>query len=82
MLGNNHRSARGLANAGRVMLVQRDARVIDSLPDIDVPTLVLVGEHDRLFLAASDYMAAKIVGAKKVVVAGAGHAANVSYNFV
>jgi len=77
VLGNNHRSARGLANAGRVMLVQRDARVIDSLPDIDVPTLVLVGEHDRMFLAASDYMAAKIAGAKKVVVAGAGHAANV-----
>ena len=77
VFGNNHRSARGLANAGRVMLVQRDARVIDSLPDIDVPALVLVGERDRMFLAGSDYMTAKIPGAKKVVVPGAGHAANV-----
>lgn len=76
-LGTNHRSARGLANAGRVMLVQRDARVIDALPDIDVPALVLVGERDRMFLAGSDSMAAKIPGAKKVVVPRAGHAANV-----
>ncbi|MBW2416406.1 MAG: alpha/beta fold hydrolase [Deltaproteobacteria bacterium] len=77
VLGDNHRSARGLANAGRVMLVQRDARVIDSLPGIDVPTLVLVGERDRMFLAGSDYMASKIPGATKVVIPGAGHAANI-----
>jgi pimeloyl-ACP methyl ester carboxylesterase len=50
--------------------------VIDALPRIDVPTLVLVGEKDRPFLAASDMMAAKIPGARKVVLAGAGHAAN------
>jgi pimeloyl-ACP methyl ester carboxylesterase len=77
VLGDNHRSARGLANAGRVMLVQRDARVIDSLPGIDVPTLVLVGEHDRMFLAGSDHMAAKIPAAKKVVIPAAGHAVNI-----
>jgi len=76
LLGNNHHSAQGLANAGRVMLAQRDARVIDSLPGIDVPSLVLVGERDRMFLAGTAYMAAKIPGAHKVVVPGAGHAAN------
>ena len=42
-----------------------------------MPTLVVVGEHDKPFLAATDYMAAKIPGATKVVIAGAGHAANI-----
>jgi pimeloyl-ACP methyl ester carboxylesterase len=42
-----------------------------------VPALVLVGERDRPFLAAADYMAGKIPGAEQVVVPGAGHASNV-----
>jgi len=72
-----HRSAEGLAVAARGMLTQRDARVIDSLPAIAVPSLVVVGANDAPFLAASDYMAAKIPGAQKVVIPGAGHAANI-----
>jgi pimeloyl-ACP methyl ester carboxylesterase len=72
-----HRNADGLALAARGMLAQRDARVISSLPGIRVPALVLVGANDTPFLAASDYMAAKIPGAKKVVIDGAGHAANI-----
>lgn len=71
-----HRSAEGLARAARGLLVQFDARVIDALPSIAVPTLVLVGERDQPFLAATDYMAAKIPGARKVVLPDAGHAAN------
>jgi pimeloyl-ACP methyl ester carboxylesterase len=71
-----HTSAKGLALAARGMLAQRDARVINSLPDINVPSLVVVGAKDEPFLKASDYMAAKIPGAKKVVVPDAGHAAN------
>ena len=46
--------------APRGMLTQRDARVIESLPDIKVPSLIVVGADDTPFLAASDYMAAKI----------------------
>jgi pimeloyl-ACP methyl ester carboxylesterase len=72
-----HRDATGLARAARGMLTQHDARVISSLPEIQVPALVLVGANDTPFLAASDYMAAKIPGAKKVVLPGAGHAANI-----
>ena len=72
-----HRNAIGLAKAARGMLTQHDARVISSLPDIAVPSLVLVGANDQPFLAASDYMAAKIPGAKKVVLPDAGHAANI-----
>ncbi|MGI8839848.1 MAG: alpha/beta fold hydrolase [Caulobacteraceae bacterium] len=73
----DHRSAKGLALAARGMLAQRDSRVIDSLPAIAVPTLVVVGADDTPFLAASDYMAVKIPGAKKVVIPNAGHAANI-----
>jgi pimeloyl-ACP methyl ester carboxylesterase len=73
----SHRDASGLAHAARGMLTQRDARVIELLPDIKVPALVVVGADDAPFLAASDYMAAKIPGAKKVVVPAAGHAVNI-----
>jgi pimeloyl-ACP methyl ester carboxylesterase len=72
-----HRSARGLALAARGMLAQFDSRVIESLETIRVPTLVLVGERDEPFLGATDYMAAKIPGARKVVIPAAGHAANI-----
>jgi pimeloyl-ACP methyl ester carboxylesterase len=38
---------------------------------------VLVGARDKPFLAAADYMAAKIPGATKVVIPDAGHASNI-----
>jgi pimeloyl-ACP methyl ester carboxylesterase len=72
-----HRDASGLARAARGMLTQRDAGVIETLPHIKVPALVVVGADDTPFLAASDYMAAKIPGAKKVVIPAAGHAVNI-----
>ncbi|MEA2836296.1 MAG: hypothetical protein QOD89_846 [Bradyrhizobium sp.] len=72
-----HRDASGLARAARGMLTQRDAGVIETLPNIKVPALVVVGADDTPFLAASDYMAAKIPGARKVVIPAAGHAVNI-----
>jgi len=71
-----HRSAQGLAGAARGMLRMTDGTLIGALPQIAVPTLVLVGADDRHFLAAADYMAAKIPGAQKIVIPDAGHAAN------
>ena len=71
-----HRSARGLAGAARGMLAQEGSALIDALPQIAAPTLVLVGSEDTHFLAAADYMTGKIPGARKVVIPGAGHAAN------
>src|ERR1700724_1133518 len=73
----SHRDASGLARAARGMLTQRDAGVIETLPHIKVPSLVVVGADDAPFLAASDYMATKIPGAKKVVIPAAGHAVNI-----
>lgn len=72
-----HRDASGLARAARGMLTQKNARVIESLPAIAVPSLVVVGANDTPFLAASDYMAAKIPGATKAVIPDAGHSANI-----
>ncbi|HXR35322.1 MAG TPA: alpha/beta fold hydrolase [Candidatus Binataceae bacterium] len=72
-----HRNAQGLALAARGMLTQKDSRVIDSLPSIRVQALVLAGADDEPFLQSTSYMAAKIPGAEKVIVPGAGHAANI-----
>jgi pimeloyl-ACP methyl ester carboxylesterase len=67
----------GLAHAARGMLAQQNADVIRSLPDVAVPTLVLVGADDTNFLAAADYMSATIPKAEQVVIPAAGHAANI-----
>jgi pimeloyl-ACP methyl ester carboxylesterase len=71
-----HRNFRGVANAGRTMLKQYNDRVIHSLPDISVPTIVVVGADDEGFITSTDYMVSKIPGARKLVIANAGHASN------
>jgi pimeloyl-ACP methyl ester carboxylesterase len=43
------------------------------LADLDVPTLVLVGEDDVLLREPSDRLAAAVPGARLVVIPGAGH---------
>jgi pimeloyl-ACP methyl ester carboxylesterase len=73
---SDHRSAAGLAMAACGMLTQRDSSVIDSLTNIAVPTLVIVGEKDRAYLAASNYMARTIPNATQVIIPNAGHAVN------
>jgi pimeloyl-ACP methyl ester carboxylesterase len=75
--GDAHKDINGLILAARGTLTQRDAHVINGLPSIAVPALIVVGAEDKHFLGAADYMAAKIAGARKVVIAGAGHAPNI-----
>jgi pimeloyl-ACP methyl ester carboxylesterase len=72
----HHRSAQWLAHAARGMLAQDGAHVIDSLPSIRVPTLIVVGDQDEPFLAPCRYMAGKIPGARLEVIKGAGHSSN------
>ena len=67
----------GLAHMSRKIVAQRDSRVIDSLSQIKVPTLVLVGSEDRPFHAAADYMAKIIPQAQRAVIPQAGHASNI-----
>jgi pimeloyl-ACP methyl ester carboxylesterase len=71
-----HSSAAGVALAARGMLAQADGTVIESLPAIAVPTLVLVGSLDTPFAGAASYMAAKIPGATLAVIDNAGHMSN------
>jgi pimeloyl-ACP methyl ester carboxylesterase len=73
-----HRDASGLVHAARGTLPQHDTRVIDSLPSIKVPTLVVVGTRDEPFLDSCRYLAAKIPSASLVEIPDAGHAPNVS----
>ncbi|MEX2206056.1 MAG: alpha/beta fold hydrolase [Myxococcota bacterium] len=65
--------ALGLARVARGILAQHDARVLESLSAITVPTLIVVGEHDTPFLAGSRYMAEKIPRALLEVIANAAH---------
>ncbi len=74
---SEHRAASGLVNAATGMLTQQGPHVINSLPDIAVPTLLIVGENDKPFLQAMEYMERKIPDAKRLVFADAGHVANV-----
>lgn len=74
-----HRDATGLARAARGILTQRDSAVLDGLPRIAVPTLVVVGENDATFRPGSTYMAEKIPGARLVVIPGAGHAPMITH---
>jgi pimeloyl-ACP methyl ester carboxylesterase len=74
--GNRHRSAEGLALAARGILAQHDGLVMEELPKIRVPTLIVIGADDTPFLGASDYMAKRIATARKVLLDGAGHMPN------
>jgi pimeloyl-ACP methyl ester carboxylesterase len=51
--------------------------VIDALPDLSMPALVVVGENDKPFLRAAEVMAAKLPQSQHVVIAGAGHIVNI-----
>jgi pimeloyl-ACP methyl ester carboxylesterase len=72
-----HESVEGLIMAARGILVQSDARVIEALSNIRVPTLLIVGAEDEPFLAGMRYMACKIPVSTHVVIPNAGHAPNI-----
>jgi pimeloyl-ACP methyl ester carboxylesterase len=66
---------RGLALFGRHIAGPAPS-VIDELPRIDCPVLVLVGEDDPAYLRAAEVMAAKLPRAERHVIPGAGHISN------
>jgi pimeloyl-ACP methyl ester carboxylesterase len=66
----------GFAHTRRKILERSDDEIVGSLDSIRVPTLILCGEFDQRFLAASDLLATQIPGAQKVILKGAGHVSN------
>ncbi len=73
---DGHRDLAGVARAACRMMRHHDGSVLESLPSVRVPALVLAGERDTPFLAGIDYMARKIPDAEKIVLPDAGHTAN------
>ena len=73
---DGHRDLAGVARAARYTMRHRDGSVMESLPSVRAPALVLAGERDTPFLAGIDYMARKIPNAEKVLLPDAGHTAN------
>lgn len=72
-----HRSVTGLVHATRGILAQRDPSVLQSLPSIGVPVLVVVGSEDEDYLVSAEVFAKKVPRSTKVVLDDAGHAANI-----
>jgi pimeloyl-ACP methyl ester carboxylesterase len=68
--------AHGLALAARGILTQRDARVIDALPAMMIPALVVVGGRDKDYLGAAKYLATHLPRAVHAVIPDAGHVSN------
>ncbi|MCP4908592.1 MAG: alpha/beta fold hydrolase [bacterium] len=69
-------SVPGIARFGR-QITAAAPPVVDELAAMDVPALVIVGEHDKGFLRAGEVMAAKLPRARHVVVPDAGHIVNI-----
>ena len=68
-------SARATADGARGLAARADG--LDLLPQIDVPTLVIVGEHDLITpLSESERMVTRLPNARLEVLAGVGHMSN------
>ena len=74
-----HRSVPGLVMAARHSLAQRDSAVLDGVPAIQLPTLIVVGGEDHRFHAGAEFLHSRIQGSTLVVIEGAGHAPNVTH---
>ena len=64
----------GLANVCRYVMTEPN--VVDRVPEIQAPALLLVGEKDEAFIRGIDYLEARLPNARKVVVPGARHGCN------
>lgn len=66
---------RGLAHFGR-RVAGPAPPVIDELERIEVPALVIVGEHDKAYLRAAEVMVARLPRAERITLARATHMVN------
>lgn len=66
--------AHGLANSLRGMGTAMQPSFWDALADLDVPTLLVVGERDGKFQRIAGLMADRLPRARTIQIGGAGHA--------
>jgi len=78
-LAIRHEVEPGLLHASRGMVAQHDAQVLEGLPTIQAPVLILVGTEDDQYIAGSQYMADKIPSASLTTIPGAGHDAHITH---
>lgn len=68
--------ARGLGKR----LPNTQTPAFDRLADLNIPVLIIIGEHDTPYiLAAADYMMEKLPSARKVVIEDAAHLPNMDH---
>jgi pimeloyl-ACP methyl ester carboxylesterase len=67
-----------LWNVPRELLKPADRVAVDLLPQVSVPTLVLVGEKDVFQREQADLLAQRVPGASMVVIPGGGHLLNLT----
>ncbi len=65
----------GLAHFGR-QISGKAPGIMDELPGITCPAIVIIGSEDKAFLRAADVMEAKLGNARAVVLLDQGHVAN------
>ena len=76
---NRQALAHEVKNLGK-RLPNTETPAFDRLPDLKIPVLVVVGEHDTPYiLAAADYMREKISSVQKVMIADAAHLPNMDH---
>ncbi|HTF34663.1 MAG TPA: alpha/beta hydrolase [Myxococcota bacterium] len=68
--------ARAVAHFGRCVAGPAPS-VIDELPSLAQPALIVVGAEDEAYLQAAEVMAAKLPGARRATIARAGHIVNI-----
>jgi 2-succinyl-6-hydroxy-2,4-cyclohexadiene-1-carboxylate synthase len=67
----------GLANSLRGMGTGQQSSLWDRLPEITIPTLLIVGELDRKYCAIANEMQALLPNARTLQIANAGHTVHV-----
>lgn len=75
--GRLRNRAHGLANSLRGMGTGAQEPLHDALPGIEIPVLLLAGEHDEKFTLEAREMAEALPDATIRVIEGAGHAAHI-----
>lgn len=63
----------GVADIAASIALHRDSMVIDRLAEVVIPVALVIGDEDRRYLGANDYMERKLPQVRRLTVSGARH---------